>query len=776
MKVVVDSNEEWRRCIESSTRCSRDHRHDKHDIPGLDLLKQGPPSLSRDTDIVDSFLERRPERRRNIRSVPDGDHDGHDAFRRDIDCGGASGVTENRRWKDDGKRDERNVIRRERQLCGRERDSEQRSGNGHVRKVNYDHSLDKCHDRPGKHNSGRDKIGDGLIDDETFGRGNYGRERNVEKQPAWMDSSVTSVIGASGPADISDEIQSNQPPVTEKPLDEIQLFRLMMKQEEEKTNSENLKAATPVGAVRTSENERSARGSLSSGAQASHSDSSHISLTSGVPPRTTDFFLDSWKDGSRALSSIVSPSASSVISSGASSNAKVPENLARDESTISRFFPNPLSSENLHSRISYNQRPEDVRDRDADACYPHDHLRSESAVFDFRLSHQLDPQDPAQEIHIQHSLSRPSQDSATALPYDNLSRPLQVPVFDGIGSCEWDLRAEESVGDMKIGLSSDIASFGQRDFSSSPGLAVAKGSRFAKFFDSKGRLKDRLSPVAREQDGWAPLEYVAAGNAHASADENAEGMLATLTRSTQAHSAITEYASDATNNLQRFLNDQHATDNDRTFVPSRNQNGRMVVVESRRDEHVANSPRQFLPLSSYDHIYSSPAPPLGGQSGRCSRSGFQPGPLRNNYTHSPNHGSTKYFVPLAVPGGRSPHLVTESTGFPGMHSGVAPGYPRNTQYTNDIFPQPELYFTSGGVNPSTRISQSGVQHVQASLLNGTNAASDLVHGSPQSAQVVFSQQVNQAQVPMYGMRQHQRLPPHIIPTHLSYQGSSNQSS
>jgi hypothetical protein len=166
-----------------------------------------------------------------------------------------------RRWRDDGKRDERLTARRA------ERDRELRTRGDHWEPSN-DRRWTATEDRDGRYKraSGRDKRTGGNGDEPRDERRE--REREKEKEPAWMETYVpTSSSGILGGKSSSGELDGIQawkkglkekelalqekneeigeadvppkPNSGEKGLDEIQLFKLMMKREEEKKRSDS---------------------------------------------------------------------------------------------------------------------------------------------------------------------------------------------------------------------------------------------------------------------------------------------------------------------------------------------------------------------------------------------------------------------------------------------------------------------------------------------------------------------------------------------------------
>jgi hypothetical protein len=165
-----------------------------------------------------------------------------------------------RRWRDDGKRDERMAARRGERDRDRARDKP-------IHEQGWEGSTDRRwtagEDRDGryKRQSARDKREDAKEREDR---------RDREKEPAWMDTYVPSetgsgILGGKGDAGELDGIQAWKrgmkekeeqekassgfieqenvlaaPEAAEKQLDEIQLFKLMMKREESKrTQTDN---------------------------------------------------------------------------------------------------------------------------------------------------------------------------------------------------------------------------------------------------------------------------------------------------------------------------------------------------------------------------------------------------------------------------------------------------------------------------------------------------------------------------------------------------------
>ena len=257
----------------------------------------------------DSSRQRRdasPTRReRELDRDRDRDRDEHrrrDGRDRDLD---RDTNDDPRRWRDDGKRDERMATRREhrdKEFRERERDRErerekERGSRASERESNWesDRNRDRERDRwvmderdsRSKRPNGRDRPGHGRDEDRDERKDS--RVRVEEKEPAWMDTYIPNESGvgifggqaengeldgiqawklgmkekerkeresevsrSSGDAEHAGGpqiIDSQAVPPKEPQLDEIQLFKLMIKREEEKSKAASLKGPVNDPAV-----------------------------------------------------------------------------------------------------------------------------------------------------------------------------------------------------------------------------------------------------------------------------------------------------------------------------------------------------------------------------------------------------------------------------------------------------------------------------------------------------------------------------------------------
>jgi len=226
----------------------------------------------------DGDRDRRPDREDRL-------GDGLVGYRRDRDDRDReSEVDDPRRWRDDGKRDERMAARRdrEREREGGSRDRlRERSTWDAGERSDRRRAADDREVRNKKANGRDRRTGEDVKDREER------KDREREKEPAWMDTYIPSNNGTGfdmqRPNGELDGIQAFKKELREKErnqllisndggpspdplskadlpistvdgqLDEIQLFKLMMKREEEKRKAESPLASSPSGTQNVSE-------------------------------------------------------------------------------------------------------------------------------------------------------------------------------------------------------------------------------------------------------------------------------------------------------------------------------------------------------------------------------------------------------------------------------------------------------------------------------------------------------------------------------------------
>jgi len=234
---------------------------------------RGDPSVSRRDRDRDRDREDK-DRARGEREREDSRRD-RDDFRREREREADREVEfdDPRRWRDDGKRDERMAARRGDRYPDQYRDKERIRDKDSSWDATAERRWVSVEERDGrsKRISGREKrTADGTKARED--RRDRERDQEKEKEPAWMDTyipnpssgSILSGKGADGELDgiqawkkgmkekelkaVTHESNGVQPsqPIPDEQLDEIQLFRLLMRREEEKKKSDNVDALAPL--------------------------------------------------------------------------------------------------------------------------------------------------------------------------------------------------------------------------------------------------------------------------------------------------------------------------------------------------------------------------------------------------------------------------------------------------------------------------------------------------------------------------------------------------
>ncbi|KAI0662733.1 hypothetical protein C8Q70DRAFT_579135 [Cubamyces menziesii] len=296
-----ESSDDWRRGAEPS-RAGRDDRADnsRRDREGRERqrsrvretsrTRREPSSTRRDRDREDRDRprDRRGDGDRDDRKEKDEasrrdreDHrrDWDDSYDRErYDYGRRTkdtdrdGEDDPRRWRDDGRRDERMAARRERERwdrfeerdrerpsAGDERDGRTRRGTGRERRLGG--ANDDAKDREDRRDRDKDreaepawmetyipatpgggilggKTADGELDSiQAWKKGMKEKERKEKAADSNTDSATTSSPNGN--------VEAQAPPRSDGPMDEIQLFKLMMKREAEKKEGEKVHNGQP---------------------------------------------------------------------------------------------------------------------------------------------------------------------------------------------------------------------------------------------------------------------------------------------------------------------------------------------------------------------------------------------------------------------------------------------------------------------------------------------------------------------------------------------------
>jgi zinc finger CCCH domain-containing protein 13 len=337
--------------------------------------------------VRDSSRQRRdtsPSRReRELDRDRDRDRDEHrrrDGRDRDVE---RDSNDDPRRWRDDGKRDERLAARRE--LRDKEYREKERSSRVNERESNWDSDRNRDRERDrwvvderdsrSKRTNGRDRPGHGRDEDRDERKDS--RVRVEEKEPAWMDTYIPSDSGvgilggkaengeldgiqawklgmkekerkerecevsrSSGDAEHAGDAQvtdSEAVPSPEAPLDEIQLFKLMIKREEEKHKAASLKGPMNDPAVAYLIPGTDSGVSLACYFCIFIHNHRYAAVSTQKPPmevQPTSGFVPS-----PSVEALTAPAASSTKSSTPSIESPKPPG--------SRFFPNPSTSDSV---------------------------------------------------------------------------------------------------------------------------------------------------------------------------------------------------------------------------------------------------------------------------------------------------------------------------------------------------------------------------------------------------------------------------------------------
>ncbi|KII93485.1 hypothetical protein PLICRDRAFT_35702 [Plicaturopsis crispa FD-325 SS-3] len=313
-KKIGETTEDWRRGAEPPRTARdelngrRDRDRDERERPRSRVRDSSRPRREssrprRETSRIRRDRERDLDRddrdrdrdRRGGRDRDDALRDADRAYdrdkdyaRRDKDADKDYDLDDPRRWRDDGKRDDRVSARRDRDYRDRVRDRAPHDGElSHEKHGDRRWTVVEDRDGRSKRSSGRDRRSGGAIAEE--GRDDRrDREREKEKEPAWMDTYIPStssggILGGKGEEGELDGIQAWKKGMKEKEqkdkggagdpldktpkaggaptsggqdkqLDEIQLFKLMMKREQDQKKPADGTLGEPTLAASPNEN------------------------------------------------------------------------------------------------------------------------------------------------------------------------------------------------------------------------------------------------------------------------------------------------------------------------------------------------------------------------------------------------------------------------------------------------------------------------------------------------------------------------------------------
>ncbi|KAG1716576.1 hypothetical protein ID866_628 [Astraeus odoratus] len=900
-----ESAEDWRRGTEPSRAGRERPENGRRERDDRDRDRGRPRSSVRDSSRTrqDSSISRRDRdgdrERRTDREDRLGDGSvGCRRERDDRDNDRESEVDDPRRWRDDGKRDERMAARRDRELRERDREGGTRD---RLRSTweNADRSDKRWaaddRDVRGKKTNGRDRrTADDVKDREE--------RKDRDKEPAWMDTYIPTngngfgmqrengeldgiqafkkelrekeqrnqLLSSNDAEPLSDGAAKPDLPVPnpEGQLDEIQLFRLMMKREEEKRKAESLASSSPrpqdapenafpQGAEQKNEiggNSMMPPSSVPgttllniSSAEEGSSDMfkpaptyDSVSSSSSIPANTNDERVDSLKcanprsqqpSGSdlSSLDEVVkSPSDGPTVPiQGPQPNAAVGSRLLALASRSSQNTVGPPRSTASQSPVSFPQKnnhvgvnapvgtggnfPQTLGDFPTQAPAPTDGLLPHNGFYPF-------------DSHRDGTLQASTSDAAfrSHLAFTGERNPLtQV--------------TSEQASPSEIGVGLPTSTSGQLLDGLNSGIAAAKGSRFAKFFDGKGRDNQVPPPSKGALGNIGSLPPTAAqkvelgGLNHSSnADARAmEGIFAMLNNSAHAQRLNTAPEISNLDHLGSHATGLHALPaqphqqlqghgrldsvydtcmDDRNFVPDGMVPGLRSVPPPRGRQNgaifpdIADDNLHFTVQRGSAQMYQGAMSTMHLQHTNVGRGGSHPmqAPYRGGPSPNPLPPAQRLPPGLANLGGRPPHD-------PNQFLGIANGGIHNTLHANAAptqqpFTNYQQAANLGFGGPPMRLHHTPPHQLQGALAH--NPLQGLVHpgnlGANQAQLLGLAGaggipgglrghsggfgQGPQAQPPHLALRQHQQpqqqIPPHMLPLHFQQQalgGANGQS-
>ncbi|KAF8898562.1 hypothetical protein BD779DRAFT_1484574 [Infundibulicybe gibba] len=868
-KKAGETSEDWRRGAEprparedrsETGRRDRDEREHQHprSHPRETSRSRGEPSApGRDRDDKEKERDRRGERDREFyRRERDDYRRDRDRDDRDLE------LDDPRRWRDDGKREERLAARRTERNPERHPDREHRDRD-RVRERAQETAWDVANDRDGRGKRGAARERKAGTGGEDVRERDDRRDR--DREPAWMDtyipnSSSAGILGSKGADGELDGIQAwkkgmkekeerdkgppgstkeEKPHSGEQPLDEIQFFKILMKREEEKkqsdtTNTGPLESSTEPPSAATKQSSFNGFTQPSTLAvepslppsnpsipnppsQLGVRESSSASPTIILPtePPHAPFHHPSYHDPSKDnLQILTIPSQPSQVSPQSAS----PERGPRDSTT--QFNPPPGSRLLALARTSSAKTLTPTVNPITNGAYPNAGLPQADSP-DTQGQSKGDSSHPFSPFEEQGRLSR-----LLAEEQSNLSGPSES---NRRVSAERPIFASEAP-------SSRLDS---PSFEGNGGYTAPKGSRFAKFFDGKNR--DTAPSMIKNQNGLvstspAPGSRPDQGSFNGSygppTDHRAlDDIFAMLNTSAQNQRLNTAAPAPGIYNQQNHLHllqqqqlhqhQQHQNSrleplyesrlDDRNFMPDGMVPGlRSAPPPPRRDNlgmfpdplddsmhfSVQRLPQQTRGL---EQLYSGPSPPIYSQQGRnpgLAQPQFRGGPSPIQHASLQNLQQQRLPPGLANLGGRPPHEPSQFINIPGLPSGSLHGPHQQPQFAN--FPGGGALGFGGGPQIRTQIPsghqlQNPPHHPMSGLgpmnnmdLRTQNQNQLLGLGPIRGLGAGYNAQqgiANQMQPPMLGLRQqqqqqqlHPHIAPHLLPPHLQQQQQQQQQS
>ncbi|KIJ68269.1 hypothetical protein HYDPIDRAFT_185388 [Hydnomerulius pinastri MD-312] len=892
-----ESSEDWRRGTDQPRTGKDRSENGRRDRDDRD--RERPRSRVRD-----SSRPRRdgsPSRRERDDRRTDRE-DGYSSYRRDErdrDLDRDSEADDPRRWRDDGKRDERIAAKRERENRERDRDRDRRDRPAWDAVDRADRRWVAGEDRDGrgKRPGGRDrKAGDDGKDREDR------KDREREREPAWMDTYIPSsssggVIGGQRPsgeldgiqafrkemqkkdkssspsnADVPSEPQARAEAPTqpsESQLDEIQLFKLMMRREEEKKKSDSplvLNAENPsTGSLDPSSQDHAFGQDTSASLTPLSALSNHG--PSQAPSSPLSRHPDESPQTDTKAGSFVFSISSPQPPPAAGFSGHDPDAADKSKLPNSRLYSTPLSSDlpapqamakpSMEALMASNQVSQShpaagSRLLALGSRTPQNTIgqsaRSTSSQSPVSFAHKngtigLNPVVGAGANHNPHLGELPPHFSPAT---ESLRNNNGFSPFEEHRDASSLATSPEAMHRPPLAFSAERSAFaheqalaeiglggGIPNSHSSPsfepvgsGVAAAKGSRFAKFFDGKGRDNQpiglgkggmgNLGPLPPTGPHKMDMGGMLPHNTEARAMEDIFAMLNNSAHAQRLNVApelanldVGHYGSPSNNlhALQSPQAHQHVPGHgrldslydsrldDRNFVPDGMVPGLRSVPPPRSRQNSAmfsdfpEEAMQFNGQRGSAQLYQGPVPSIHLQHGNVGRGGGMPMQL-SHYRGGPSPnplGPGQRLPPgLANLGGRPPHepnqFVNSSMGMAngGIHGPLHGNGPAQQSFNS--YQQPAGLGFGGG--PQMRVPHPGAHQLQGTL--GHNPLQGLIHpgnlGSSQ-AQLLglagangvpgglrapnggFAQQGPQVQPPHMAMRQHQQ-PQQQIPPHM----------
>ncbi|KAJ6604341.1 hypothetical protein DFH09DRAFT_1122361 [Mycena vulgaris] len=832
-KKVGEVSEDWRRGSERATREERERPRSRARDSSRPRRDASPSrrERERDTEDKESAGDRRDDHRKPARDENRRTRDDHRRDRderrereRDVDRDADKDeVDDPRRWRDDGKRDERIAAKRaERHTPGEKAPQENGESSG-------DRRWTVVEERDGRSKRNhRDRRTGAPTEEGKEREERRDRDREREKEPAWMDTYIpdsTEILGGKGGDGELDGIQawkkgmkeqkektaverpapSDAPP--EKGLDEIQLFRLMMKREEEKKHVEPTPTETNAAPRDADSGPPGIRSQHKVQAQQVPPTLNKIVPDSTTPappsaPLATAAAADSTTRAHDPTSSLLSilGKAEPVVRPPPLMNPAPAVDVGADKiqtPASSRFFPNPIhqnAASNIQNTTSNNQNASS---------------NTEKAMFDPPSSA---PFNPPQGSRLLAFGARPTPKSAglpqplnglnqhdsgpqhTVLPNPGVLSP-DLPInhaphksdsprtgfspFEDQSRMSFGFEEPRDQGSFSGGLSEPLRRGDRASYSlaseagsytdssvfdpSTAGYSTGKGSRLAKFFDSKGRDTQGIqnpggftssspNPGQRHDGGFNPMDH-----------RVMDGLLSKLNSSAQVQrpnvmspnsapsSGGVPFGQQAQNNLQILQQQQqhnqpqhlHLHSNnrldslyesrldDRNFVPDGMVPGLRSAPPPRSrdsvgmysdslDDSIHFNPQRLPPQHhrGIDPMYN-PVPSVYAQQG-----GRNAGiPMQPQYRGAPspisNPQQQRLPPGLANLGGRPPLEGSQFMGMPGLpsaglHGGLHPNGPPQQQTFNNFAVNGNLNYGTG-LQPQMRVPPSSAHQLQGNL-------------------------------------------------------------